>query len=783
MARTRRPGRRTPRSPFAVGLFALVVIAILVFLGFTKDIPFTTPYQVKAVFSSSNGLRPSSPVRIAGVEVGKVSGIEAQEGSSNAVVTMSIKESGLPLHADATAKIRPRIFLEGNFFVDLSPGTPGAPELDDGDTIKVTQTSTPVQLDQVLTALQSDTRQDLKDVLEGLGTALSSEPTAADDRDADRSARGETAAESWNDAYDDAGPAARAQSQVNEALLGTEPEQDLGRLVEGAGKTAAGLVRNETQLKDLVRNFNITMAALASEDRNLRTSIRELAPTLENANAALASLNEAFPPTRAFAREILPGVRETPATIDAAFPWLEQAGALMKRARAAGPRARSVAGHARPRAPDRQRDPAAAADRPRLQVRARRAAADGRRRDPRRVRDRPRELQGLLLRHGRPLRRGPELRRQRHVRALPDRRRLAVDLARPRQRGHPAAVRRAADAAARQPAGLPGQGAALRARRALLPPDAARPQRPGRAQDEPARAGRRDDGREGAQAGRARADPREAAAVRHAGGRAVTAIRKHLVDFLAILGLIVVALAVSSVILANQRLALPGWMPVLGQDFTEVDAELSSAQAVTPGQGQTVNVAGVEVGEISRVRLEDGKAIVTLKLEEGSVPVYKDASVLLRPKTGLKDMVAELTPGTKEAGALEPGQRIPIGQTLPDVNLDEILASLDGDTRKYLQLLLADGGQALGGNGRALANTIRRFEPTARDTRKIAEQLATRRQNIKRVIHNFSLVVDELGGKDDQLAEFVENSNAVFATLAGQDANLRVDAAGASVRR
>jgi phospholipid/cholesterol/gamma-HCH transport system substrate-binding protein len=253
----------------------------------------------------------------------------------------------------------------------------------------------------------------------------------------------------------------------------------------------------------------------------------------------------------------------------------------------------------------------------------------------------------------------------------------------------------------------------------------------------------------------------------------VTAIRKHLVDFLAILGLVIVALGVASVILANQRLALPGWMPVLGQDFTEVEAELSSAQAVTPGQGQTVNVAGVEVGEISAVRLEQGKAIVTLKLEEDSVPVYKDASVLLRPKTGLKDMVAELTPGTKEAGELEDGQRIPIGQTLPDVNLDEILATLDGDTRTYLQLLLSDGGRALGGNGRELANTIRRFEPTARDTRKIAEQLATRRANIKRVIHNFSLLVDELGAKDDQLAAFVDSSNAVFAALAEEDANLR----------
>jgi phospholipid/cholesterol/gamma-HCH transport system substrate-binding protein len=320
MARAR---RREGRSPFAVGMIAIVVIAILAFLGFTKDIPFTTPYQVKAVFTSSNGLRPDSPVRIAGVQVGKVKQIEAQEGTNHTVVTMSIEDSGRPIREDATAKIRPRIFLEGNFFVDMTPGTPGAEELDDGGTLAVTQTATPVQLDQVLTALQSDSRQDLRDVLEGLGTALRSEPTAADDRDADPDARGETAAESWNDAYDDAGPAARAQSQVNEALLGIEPEQDLGRLVEGLGRTSAGLVRNETQLKSLITNFNVTMGALASESGNLNASIRELAPTLERANAAFASLNEAFPPTRAFAREILPGVRETAATIDAAFPWIE----------------------------------------------------------------------------------------------------------------------------------------------------------------------------------------------------------------------------------------------------------------------------------------------------------------------------------------------------------------------------------------------------------------------------------------------------------------------------
>jgi len=253
----------------------------------------------------------------------------------------------------------------------------------------------------------------------------------------------------------------------------------------------------------------------------------------------------------------------------------------------------------------------------------------------------------------------------------------------------------------------------------------------------------------------------------------VTAIRKHLRDVVAIIVLLVISLIVAVIILENQRLALPAGVPVLGRDYVEIEAELSTAQAVTPGQGQTVNIAGVEVGEIASVELEAGKAVIGLNIERDHATIYRDASILLRPKTGLKDMVAELTPGTEEAGELTEGERIPASQTLPDVNLDEILASLDADTRDYLKLLLGDGAQALRGNGRALAQTIRRFEPTARYAREANEQLALRRTNIKRVIHNFSLLMEELGSKDAQLAEFVESSNAVFAALANQDANIR----------
>jgi phospholipid/cholesterol/gamma-HCH transport system substrate-binding protein len=328
--------RRRSRSPFTIGLIALVIVLVGTFLGFTKDIPFTHGFRVQAVFQSANSLRLNSPVRIAGVEVGKVKRVEPKEGTDQALVTMEIKDAGLPIHEDATAKIRPRIFLEGNFFVDLKPGSPSSPTLEDGDVIKVTRTATPVQLDEVLTALQSDTRQDLRDLLDGLAQGLNSKPTAADDRDADPSTRGETAGESFNDAYKDSPAALKGASQVNEAVLGTEPDRDIARLLKGAARTTGALIRNEGQLKDLITNFNTTMAAFASEEGNLRSSIRLLAPTLENANAALASLNRALPPTRAFARDILPGVRETAPTIEASFPWVDQARRLLSPAELQG---------------------------------------------------------------------------------------------------------------------------------------------------------------------------------------------------------------------------------------------------------------------------------------------------------------------------------------------------------------------------------------------------------------------------------------------------------------
>ena len=319
---------RTGASPVAVGIVVAILVAVGTYFGFTKDVPFTHGYQLKAQFSSANSIRKNSPVRIAGVNVGKVKAIERAPGTDAALITMEITKGGLPIHKDAVAKIRPRIFLEGNFFVDLAPGTPSAPKLDSGDTLPITQTATPVQLDQVLTSLQSDTRQDLQDALEGYGQALTYKPSSLDDEGQDPDVQGETAAKSLNDASKTAAKAFRSTSIVNQAFLGTEPH-DLSGVVSGLGRVTKALDVNERQLQDLVTNFDHTMATFASESGNLRQTISLLPGTLRTADRALNSLNAAFPSTRAFAREILPGVRETPATIDASFPWIAQARKLL----------------------------------------------------------------------------------------------------------------------------------------------------------------------------------------------------------------------------------------------------------------------------------------------------------------------------------------------------------------------------------------------------------------------------------------------------------------------
>jgi virulence factor Mce-like protein len=309
-----RRGQRQGRSPFFVGALTLAVIVVATYFGFTKANPFASHFEVKAAFRSVHDMKAGSPVRIAGVNVGKVTAVESLgNGESGAIVTMRIDDNGQPVHEDATAKVRPRIFLEGNYFVDLQPGSPSAPTLDENEVIPATRTASPVGFGELLETLQSDTREDLRNVLQEYGKGVSG-----------RGGRGYNASIRYQKR------AFRDSAIVNEATLGIEPH-DLSKYFKGAGRFAEGLDRSPEQLKSLITDFAATADALAIEEQNLSAAIEQLPRTLKTGNSALRELNAAFPPLRRFVADFRPAVRSSGPALDATLPFLREMRGLMSK--------------------------------------------------------------------------------------------------------------------------------------------------------------------------------------------------------------------------------------------------------------------------------------------------------------------------------------------------------------------------------------------------------------------------------------------------------------------
>jgi phospholipid/cholesterol/gamma-HCH transport system substrate-binding protein len=242
------------------------------------------------------------------------------------------------------------------------------------------------------------------------------------------------------------------------------------------------------------------------------------------------------------------------------------------------------------------------------------------------------------------------------------------------------------------------------------------------------------------------------------------AISKHLGDFVAMLALFVLALGVGGYILSNQRLRFP-----LIQDKPYVvKVAFDDAQAVQPGQGQTVRTAGVEIGQIGKVQLKDGKALVEMQLEHKYKGYIKQsATALLRSKTGLKDMFIEVDPGRGKP--IKENGTIPSKNTAPDVDPDEVLSALDVDTRAYLKLLISGAGKGLKGRGSDLQETFARLGPVNRDLARVNTSIATRKRNLKRLINRYGLLTAELGAHDRDIVRLVRSSNDVFEALAAEN--------------
>ena len=250
-------------------------------------------------------------------------------------------------------------------------------------------------------------------------------------------------------------------------------------------------------------------------------------------------------------------------------------------------------------------------------------------------------------------------------------------------------------------------------------------------------------------------------------------IRRYRAAFLSVVFVVALAIFVGGYILSNERLNVPAGVPLIGHEHFILKAYFRSGQALTPGQGQAVTIAGAKVGEIESVELKHGLALVTMEITPKYARIYRNATLLVRPKTPLQEMTVEINPGNPSAGRLHSGATIGVEQTSPNVNFDEFLASLDGETRAYLQALLAAGAEALHGNARNLQAVYRRFNPLARNVEEITKELANYHENIARSIHNFTALLESLAEIERELAKLVVSSNHVFKVFASENEDVQ----------
>ncbi|HST68291.1 MAG TPA: MlaD family protein [Solirubrobacterales bacterium] len=250
-------------------------------------------------------------------------------------------------------------------------------------------------------------------------------------------------------------------------------------------------------------------------------------------------------------------------------------------------------------------------------------------------------------------------------------------------------------------------------------------------------------------------------------------VRGRRKDTIAIVVLAIAGIVMMLGIFTQQKAALPGWLPVVGEEFENITAEFSTAQAVTAGQGQSVNIAGIEIGKVESVELEEGHAVVGMKIEpEYMELIHPDAEFLLRPKTNLNDMTVEIDPGSGRE-TIEDGAHFTLDQTEPNENLEAFLSTLDKDTQQYIQLLVAGGAQGIGGRGKQLSNAFRRFQPFVHYTAKLNKAVATRREALAKVIHNFGLVTTELGRSSGQVERFVTSSKDALGNFANEQESIQ----------
>jgi virulence factor Mce-like protein len=296
-----------------IAFSAIVVTIAITYYAFSHTLPFAHHFTVKALVDNSVNVRADSPVRIAGINVGAVTGVDPGPGRTSRI-TFTLNGNGLPVHKDATLRIRDRLFLEGGYYLELDPGSPSAPIAKDGFTISESQTTTPVQFYKVLSTFDAYTRSSLRNLLDTFNQGFSPKPGQPPS---------DSGAGGFKQAVRELTPTLKDVAWVSQALHGTHPG-DLQTLLSSAASVTGTLASTSPQLVDLLHSLNVTSTALASTDGALAQTIAGVDQTLQVAPNALAAIDRALPPLVNLGHALEPTLKASPPLIDQVTQSVEQ---------------------------------------------------------------------------------------------------------------------------------------------------------------------------------------------------------------------------------------------------------------------------------------------------------------------------------------------------------------------------------------------------------------------------------------------------------------------------
>jgi phospholipid/cholesterol/gamma-HCH transport system substrate-binding protein len=317
LKRSRTTRRRRGMHPLVITALMIAATVFIVYYAFNQGLPLVHKFTLSTIVNNSVNVRADSPVRIAGIDVGTVSGVSPDGNASR--ITFTVDDNGQPIHSDATIRIRTRLFLEGGYYLDVDPGSPSAPIIKDGGRIPESQTATPVQFYNLLSTFDSAARTSLENTLNTLNQGFSAQLGQP---------QSDSGAGGLKTAIPQFTPVLKDVAWVTRALRGTQAG-DVENVLSSTSDITTTLARNSAQLADLVTGLNTTSSALAAADGSLSQSIAGLDQTLQVAPAALTAIDRSLPPVANLATTLDPSLKVAPPLVDGLTKAVTQLGTIV----------------------------------------------------------------------------------------------------------------------------------------------------------------------------------------------------------------------------------------------------------------------------------------------------------------------------------------------------------------------------------------------------------------------------------------------------------------------